>query len=113
VSRSDAKRLDDMREMCAVIERLAARGREAFGADIALPLALERALEVLGEAAGNVSDEARVRFPTVEWRDITRLRIRLAHHYHRVQHDQLWTIAVDEVPKVARALGPLVATQDE
>ncbi len=58
LSRSDEKRLDDMREMCSAIARIVERGRSAFDTDFALPLALERALEVLGEAANHVSAEA-------------------------------------------------------
>lgn len=99
-----------MREMCRIITRIAARGRSAFDEDFALPLALERALEVLGEAATNVSDDGRAQFASVPWSEITRLRVRLAHHYHRILPDLLWGIAVDEIPPVAEALGPL---QDE
>jgi len=40
---------------------------------------------MLGEAAGRVSDEGREAFPTIPWRDVVRLRDRLAHHYHRVE----------------------------
>lgn len=87
MSRSDAKRLDDMREMCAVVAALAARGRSALDDDVALPLALERALEVLGEAAINVSEDSRAQFVSVLWREITRLRVRLARHYHRILPD--------------------------
>ncbi len=96
-----------MREMCGIIARIAARGRTEFEEDFVLPLALERALEVLGEAATNVSEEGRAPFASVPWSEITRLRVRLAHHYHRILPDLLWGIAVDEIPAVAEALGPL------
>lgn len=96
-----------MREMCGIIARITARGRTAFDEDFALPLALERALEVLGEAANNVSDDGRASFASVPWSEITRLRVRLAHHYHRILPDLLWGIAVDEVPAIAEELGPL------
>ena len=32
------------------------------------------------------------------------LRILLAHHYHRVDADQIWGMAVVEAPKLATAL---------
>jgi hypothetical protein len=37
LSRSERERLDDMREQCARIGRLVARGREAFDEDEASP----------------------------------------------------------------------------
>lgn len=65
---------------------------------------MERALEVLGEAATNVSDDGKANYPAIPWSEITRLRVRLAHHYHRILHDLLWGIAVDEIPSVAKPL---------
>jgi uncharacterized protein with HEPN domain len=40
----------------------------------------------------------------VPWRDIIGLRVVLAHHYHRVDPNQVWVIAVDEVPRLAQQL---------
>lgn len=38
------------------------------------------------------------------WRDITRSRIVLAHHYHRVDPELVWAMATGEVPALAEAL---------
>jgi len=35
---------------------------------------------------------------------MTRLRILLAHRYHRVDPEQVWTIVVEEVPSLRRTL---------
>jgi len=48
VSRSDAKRLDDILVMCERVARLVDRGRDAFDEDPALWWALERCIEVAG-----------------------------------------------------------------
>lgn len=108
MARSDHARLDDMRERCASAIEVVRRGRAAFDSDELLRLALERSLEIIGEAANHVSEETRRRFPTVAWDEITRLRVLMAHHYHRVNPDRLWVIATDHVPPLAEALGPLV-----
>jgi uncharacterized protein with HEPN domain len=92
---------------------LVARGREAFDEDEAVRFALERSLEILGEAANLISDEIRSRHPDIDWRRIIRFRILLAHHYHRVDPDQVWTIAVDDISALAKALGPLAPAEDE
>lgn len=112
MSRPDAKRLDDMREMCAVIGRLVSRGRPLDDGSEMLMLALERALEVLGEAANHVSETSRAEYPSIPWPEVTRLRIVLAHHYHRVDFDLLWEIATSAVPTVAVALGPSAEDDD-
>jgi len=52
-------------------------------------LALERLLEVIGEASTNLSASFRSAHPDIEWSKVMRLRIVLAHHYHRIDADQL------------------------
>ena len=72
-----------------------------------LTRAAERVLEVIGEAATALSEQARARYPDVAWRDISRLRVVLAHHYQRVDPAQVWNIARDDIPRLATALrGP-------
>jgi uncharacterized protein with HEPN domain len=108
VSRGDAQRLDDIRRMCEVAAQVAARGRSAFDGDELLRLALERALEIAGEAATQLSHAARANYSNVAWRELVAVRVLLAHAYHRADSDQLWSIAVNDLPAVAAALQPRV-----
>lgn len=66
--------------------------------------AAERLLEIIGEAANSLSDETTGRYPGVPWRDVRRLRIVLAHHYQRVDPNQVWTIATADVPHLVAQL---------
>src|SRR3989442_6175097 len=84
---------------------LVARGHDEFGRDRAVRLAIERLLEIIGEAANALSQGTRSRFPAVDWAGITRLRIVLAHHYHRVDAELVWTMASEEIPALVCALG--------
>jgi uncharacterized protein with HEPN domain len=104
VSRSDEQRLADLLDAADELASIVDRGRESFDADPILRRAAERLLEIIGEAANGLSDETTGRHRDVPWRDITRLRIILAHHYHRVDPDQVWTIAAEHVPAMATAL---------
>ena len=104
MTRSDKERLADIIEACAETAVLVAEGRQRFDSDRTVQLALERLLEIIGEAANALSAATRDQHPDVEWRDIPRLRIVLAHHYHRVDPDQVWSIASVSVPLLAAAL---------
>lgn len=105
MSRSDDKRLGDIRRMCTSVEQIVARGRDAVDDDPALWLALERALEIAGEAATRLNEQTRSRWPDMPWQGLIGLRVVLAHAYHRTDPDQLWEIAVRDMPRVADALG--------
>lgn len=51
-----------------------------------------------------MSADARAALPEVPWADVIGLRIVLAHHYHRVDRGQVWTIASTDVPRLAEHL---------
>ena len=107
MSRSDDERIADILDATAELAALVARGRAAYDADVLLHRAAERLLEIIGEAASALSDELTERIPDVAWRDVRRLRVVLAHHYHRVDPDQVWEIASVEAPVLADRLSDL------
>ena len=61
-------------------------------------------LEVIGESANAMSTDGRATVAGSAWDDVRRLRILLAHHYHRVDADQVWSIATSDVPALAEAI---------
>jgi uncharacterized protein with HEPN domain len=54
---------------------------------------------VLGEAAGQLSDELKTRFPDVTWQQPSRLRNRIVHGYWSVDVDILYTVATSQLPE--------------
>ena len=89
------------------IASIVLRGRSEFEGDVVLRRAVERCLEIMGEAAKAVSVEFTAAHPEVPWSDMAKVRDRLSHHYHRVDPAQLWTMASVDVPAVALQLDAL------
>jgi uncharacterized protein with HEPN domain len=56
---------------------------------------------VLGEAAAQVSDELKTRFPAVPWRQPSQLRNRIVHGYWSIDLDILVTTAERQLPTLA------------
>jgi uncharacterized protein with HEPN domain len=77
---------------------------EAFLGDIKTQDAVIRNLEIIGEAAKNVSAEVRTRYPDIPWKSMAGVRDRLIHHYFGVNLDIVWQIVSAELPKVASQL---------
>ena len=67
-------------------------------------LALERALEMLGDAAGRVSRDCRAAHPEIGWRQIVGQRAVIAHKYGEIDHRRLYETVAAQVPKDRRAL---------
>ena len=85
------------------------RGRPAFDDDVVLRRAVERCLEIIGEAAKSVSPTVTEAHPEIPWSDMAKVRDRLSHHYHRVDQGQLWTIASVDVASSAADVRRLAA----
>lgn len=104
MSRSDDERVADTLEAADQIAEVIAEGKAVWDEDRIGQLAVERLLEIIGESARAMSNAARSDHPGVSWSDIIGLRVVLAHHYHRVDPDQVWVIASTEVPKLVEQL---------
>ena len=66
------------------------RKREDLDTDAQLRLALMRAVEIVGEAATQVSPAGRAELPDIPWQQITGMRNRLVHAYFDVNLNILW-----------------------
>jgi len=93
--------LDHARRARLLVE---GRTRSDLEADWIAHSALIRQLEVVGEAAGRVSPEARDQLPGLPWRSIVGMRNRLIHAYDVLDPDAVWRTAVEDVPLLIEEL---------
>ncbi|MGQ0675090.1 MAG: HepT-like ribonuclease domain-containing protein [Rhodospirillales bacterium] len=69
--------------------------------------AVVRNLEIIGEAAKQLSPEFRAMHDAIAWREVAGMRDRLIHHYISVNWEIVWRVVTDELPKLKAALtGP-------
>ena len=71
MTRSDDQRIADILEAADRIAIIVARGREAWDSDVSSELAVERLLEIIGEAARAMTEEGRAQVtslpPVPDW----------------------------------------------
>ena len=91
---------------CAREAVAATRGRirQDLSHDAVLAAALERFIEVIGEAAGKVSEATRDELAGLPWREIIGMRNRLVHGYASVDRDVVWAVATADLPALVGAL---------
>lgn len=71
-------------------------------------LAVERQLEILGEAARRVSSPFRDAHPQIPWREMVGLRNVISHEYASVDYVAIYRILRDQIPELLALLEPLV-----
>jgi uncharacterized protein with HEPN domain len=111
--RRDLERLADILEAIQHIERYACRGRSAFETDELLQTWMVHHLQVVGEAAAQLSSEFRERHPEVPWREVTAMRNLLVHAYFRVHLDEVWIAVERDIPQLKAQVQALLGTSEE
>ncbi len=63
---------------------------DQFNADEKTQDAVVRNLEIIGEAAKNISEEFRNNHPQINWRGMIGMRIKISHHYFGTSTKIVW-----------------------
>lgn len=87
--------------------------RRAFMADLKTRSAVERAVEIIGEASKHVPDDIRGQFPDVPWQGMSGMRDRVSHAYFGVDYDILWRTVTEEIPPLLRRLKDVISLLEE
>ena len=101
--RGDQDRILDMIEMCDLLLEYAS-DLSRLADDPVTQAAAQRWIEVLGEAASNVSDVTKSAYPEVAWREITGIRVILAHAYFHIEPDIIGNVIEHDVPRLRTQL---------
>ena len=114
MERSSRAYLQDIRTAADLVAQFTAgRSFDAFAVDPLLRSAVERQLEIAGEALGQLakSDPATAARIT-DFRRIIALRNILIHGYAGVDHRVIWAIVEDHVPILKREVDALLTESD-
>jgi len=66
--------------------------------------AVIRELEIIGEAAKNVSVETKSKHPDIPWKQMSGLRDKLIHDYFGVDLDAVWETVKRDLPVLKEKL---------
>jgi uncharacterized protein with HEPN domain len=107
--RGDAAYLWDVYDAaCDVREFVAGRTWEEYQSQKMLRAAVERKVEIIGEAARSVSDAFKDSQPLIPWRAHRGPAARLAHEYATILNAKIWQVATVHVPALITMLEPLL-----
>ena len=82
--------------------------RNDLDTDRMLTLALVKDIEIIGEAAGRVSEDCRARHPQLPWPEMIGMRNRLTHAYFNIDLDILWEVVTNDLPLLISQLENII-----
>ena len=96
--RPDRDRLGDVLEAIDQIREQLPTTEEELGGSRLLQVWVVYHLQVIGEAANNLSPGLVVAHPEVPWRDIANMRHVLVHQYFGIDLDTVWRTVIHDLP---------------
>src|SRR5688572_10651199 len=72
---------------------------------------VERQLEIIAEAANNISFSLRELYPNIPWQKIISFRNLLSHEYFGLDLELVWGIVTDNLPQLKKDVQRIVEAQ--
>ena len=105
----DLAQLSDMLRYAKLVVQLTSNwSRSDVAPDTINGWSLERAVEIVGEAARGVTVKFREEHPGIPWKQIIATRHIMAHDYGRVNYEILWRIKTIHLPELIRQVEALI-----
>jgi len=99
----------DMSESCQrIILFIKNTSWEDYQNDILLQSAIERQLEILGEAARRISPDFQQQNPQIPWGDIIGQRNIIAHQYEKIDQKRIWQVITVDIHHLVILLEKLI-----
>lgn len=109
MQRDDSIRLHHMLDAAKeAVSFVYGKTRSSLDKDRKLGLALIKCIEIVGEAAANVTSACREDLPQIPWSNVIGMRNRLIHAYFDINLDILWTTAIEDLPPLIAELEKIV-----
>ena len=97
--KDDKVYLIDILNNIELIERFVGnKTKSQLKKDIKTIYGILRALEIIGEAAKQVSQNIKRKYPEIPWREMAGTRDKLIHHYFGIDFDIIWDIVKKDLP---------------
>lgn len=92
------------------IDILASCDKTTWSESKAHRFAVERCVELVGEAARHVESATRTEYSSIPWRQIVGMRNVLAHEYGQIDHARLFDTVTIELPNLVTSLRSILST---
>lgn len=95
-------------EIRFVIKESADLKYESFIENEIYTRAFSRSLEIIGEAAKNLSSTFKDSHKDIEWKKIAGMRDKLVHEYFKVDFEIMWDVIKNKLPELLTRVNKLI-----
>jgi uncharacterized protein with HEPN domain len=77
---------------------------EDFLKDETLKRAIVRSLEIIGEATKKIPADVKVKWNTIQWKNMAGMRDRLIHDYMGINYTIVWDVVKNKIPVIHKQI---------
>ena len=101
MSKEPIEYIRHMNDECSYIISISQTlSKEEFLDDETLKRAVARSLEIIGEATKKVPADFKVRWNSIQWKNMAGMRDRLIHDYMGVNYSIVWDVIKNKIPEL-------------
>jgi len=82
--------------------------KEAFDRSALIQSGVVRQIEIIGEAAKRLSDELRLQYTDIPWKQMAGMRDVLIHAYDSIDPDEVWNAATRDLPDICAKIRKII-----
>lgn len=86
---------------------------EEFKSDIKTVYSVTRALEIIGEASGQIPIDIKNKYPQIFWKEIKGLRDKAIHKYWGVDLEIEWDVIVNQLDLLEKQIREIIEKEVE
>lgn len=110
---SDKVRLQHIREAIRKIEDFTKSEDEiSYAQNELVQSAVERQLEIIGEAANNLSNEFKSKHPEMEWNKLRGFRNIIVHEYFGISTQIIWASVQQRLPQLKQIVNKILENNE-
>ena len=85
--------------------------KDDFIEDETLKRAVVRSLEIIGEATKKISADYKVKWNSIQWKNMAGMRDRLIHDYMGVNYSIVWDVLTNKIPDLHNQIQAVLASE--
>lgn len=113
MSKEHVEYLKHIRDECSYIISVTTDelSKEEFLQNETLKRAIVRSLEIIGEAAKKIPADFKIKWKSVNWKNMSGMRDRLIHDYMGVNYSIVWDVIKNKIPELFDQINKVIDNQ--